>query len=201
MGPIACLMLTLACSAPCLAQGSAEAGQAKAAPCAACHGTDGNSINPLWPSLAEQHAQYTAKQLTAFQEGDRIDVLMSSFAAPLSDQDIADLAAYFETQTLTPKGADPALVETGERIYRSGLPDRGIPACIACHGPAGRGNPLAAYPAVGGQHATYIVNTLRAYSSGTRQSDGDVNLMMRELASSLREEEIQAVASYIQGLQ
>jgi cytochrome c553 len=195
-----CAIAWLAVGGQCLAQGSASAGQSKAAVCAACHGADGNSINPLWPSLAGQHPEYVTRQIMAFKAGHREDVLMASFAAPLSDQDIADLAAYFADQTLTPKGADPALVEPGERLYRAGDAGRGIPACIACHGPAGQGNPLAGYPVVAGQHATYIANTLQAYAAGTRRSDEGVNLMMRDIAAQLSEEEMQAVASYMQGL-
>jgi len=190
----------LAFSGTAAAQGSAAAGQAKAAVCAACHGSDGNSINPLWPSLAGQHASYTARQIAAFKAGERDDALMASFAAPLSDQDVADIAAYFESQTATPRGADPALVDMGERLYRAGVADRGVPACIACHGPAGKGNALAAYPVVSGQHATYVANTLQAYAAGTRRSDGAVNQMMRDIATALTDAEIQAVASYIQGL-
>ncbi|HEY5624657.1 MAG TPA: c-type cytochrome [Gammaproteobacteria bacterium] len=182
------------------AQGSVDAGRAKAASCAACHGADGNSVNPLWPSLAGQHAAYLVRQLEAYQSGDRQDQLMTAFASTLSDEDMQDLAAYFATLPAVQRGADPSLVELGQRIYRSGLPDRGVAACIACHGPAGRGNPLAAYPVVRGQHATYLANTLNAYASGDRQSDGAVNQMMRDIAVSLRTEEIQAVASYMQGL-
>lgn len=201
------IFLTLLCSlalwaqsGQSLAQGSASAGQSKSAVCAACHGPDGNSVNPMWPSLAGQHADYLARQLAAFQAGDRQDALMSSFAAPLSEQDIADLAAFFQNQTLKPKGAEPALVDLGEQLYRSGVADRGLPACIACHGPTGQGNPLAGYPIVAGQHATYIVNTLTAYAAGTRSSDGAMNQMMRDIAAMLSEEEMQAVASYMQGL-
>ena len=194
------MLALLAVGSQCVAQGSASAGQGKAAVCAACHGTDGNSINPLWPSLAGQHAQYVTRQINAFKAGDREDALMSSFAAPLSAQDIADLAAYFETQTAMPRGADPELVALGERMYRAGDETRGIPACIACHGPSGQGNPLAGYPVVSGQHATYIVNTLKAYAAGTRRSDTSVNQMMRDIAAKLSEEEMQSVASYMQGL-
>jgi len=197
---VLCVLAGLAVGGQCLAQGSASAGQSKAAVCAACHGADGNSINPLWPSLAGQHPEYVARQIMAFKAGDRADVLMTSFAAPLSDEDIADLAAYFASQTVAPSGADPDLVELGERVYRAGDAGRGIPACIACHGPAGQGNPLAAYPVVAGQHATYVVNTLRAYAAGTRRSDAAVNLMMRDIAAQLSEDEMQAVASYMQGL-
>ncbi len=197
---LAAVALAFVFSGQSFAQGSAEAGQAKAASCAACHGVDGNSINPLWPSLAGQHPEYTVRQLEAYQSGDREDQLMTTFATSLSDEDIQDLAAYFATLPSIQRGADPALVELGQRIYRSGLPDRGVAACIACHGPAGRGNPLAAFPVVRGQHATYLVNTLNAYAAGDRRSDGGVNQMMRDIAVSLRAEEIQAVSSYMQGL-
>ncbi len=194
------LGLALTCNSPALAQGSAEAGQAKAASCVACHGADGNSVTPEWPSLAGQHPGYIVRQLEAYQSGDREDVLMSAFASTLSTEDMRDLAAYFATLPAVQRGADPDLVELGERIYRSGLPDRGVAACIACHGPAGRGNSLATYPVVRGQHATYVVNTLHAYASGDRRSDGTINQMMRDIAVTLRDDEIQAVASYMQGL-
>jgi cytochrome c553 len=197
---LVCTVALLAASAESLAQGSASAGQSKAAVCAACHGPDGNSINPMWPSLAGQHASYLSHQLTAFQAGDREDVLMSSFAASLSAADIADLAAYFETQMIAPKTADPAQLDLGQSLYRGGIADRGVPACMACHGPDGKGNPLAAYPAVSGQHATYILNTLKAYAAGNRRSDGASNPMMRDIAARLSEAEMQAVASYMQGL-
>ena len=195
--------LALLWSALGLAQGAAgsfAAGQSKSAVCAACHGLDGNSITAEWPSLAGQHAAYVIKQLRAFQSGEREDVLMSSFAASLTEEDMRDLAAYYEAQVIIPGGADPALVALGERIYRSGLPERGVAACIACHGPTGKGNPLAAYPFIQGQHATYTVNTLRAYAAGTRRSDTSVNQMMRTVAARLQEDELQAVASYVQGL-
>ena len=194
------LGLALACNSQTLAQGSAEAGQAKAASCAACHGADGNSVTPEWPSLAGQHSGYIVRQLEAYQSGERQDVLMSDFASTLSAEDMGDLAAYFATLPAVQRGADPDLVELGQRIYRSGLPDRGVAACIACHGPAGRGNSLATYPVVRGQHATYAVNTLRAYASGDRRSDGTINQMMRDIAITLRDDEIQAVANYMQGL-
>ncbi len=183
-----------------VANGSLAAGQSKSAVCAACHGLDGNSITAEWPSLAGQHSAYTINQLLAYQAGAREDVLMTSFAADLSAQDMLDLAAYYQAQTIIPGGADPALVSLGERIYRRGLPDRGVSACIACHGPSGKGNPLAAYPMIQGQHATYVVNTLRAYAAGTRRSDTATNQMMRTVAALLQEGELQAVASYVQGL-
>ncbi len=178
--------------------GSAEAGQAKSVTCAACHGADGNSLNPEWPSLAGQHASYIVSSLQAYQSGGRSNVLMSGQAAPLSAEDIADLAAYFSAQLPAPRTADPALVAAGERLYRGGNRDSSVSACIACHGPAGRGNPGAAYPSIAGQHATYTAVQLRAYRAGERASDP--NQIMRNVAARLTDEEIAAVAAYVQGL-
>lgn len=195
---LACVLLVF--SSQSLAQGSAEAGQAKAVSCGACHGIDGNSLSPAWPNLAGQHASYFIRQLEAYQNGERQDALMTTLASGLSAEDMADLAAYYAALPALQRGADPELVELGQSVYRSGLPDRGVAACIACHGPSGRGNPLASFPVVRGQHATYTVATLHAYATGERRSDGSVNQMMRDIAVSLREDEILAVASYIQGL-
>ncbi len=197
---LASIGLVLVFSSQSLAQGSAEAGQAKAASCGACHGIDGNSVSPAWPNLAGQHASYLIRQLEAYQSGERQDVLMTALASSLSAADIADLAAYYATLPALQRGANAELVELGQRVYRSGLPDRGVAACIACHGPSGRGNPLASFPVVRGQHALYTVTTLHAYATGERRSDGSVSRMMRDIAVSLQEDEIQAVASYIQGL-
>ena len=182
------------------AAGSVEAGRTKSVTCAACHGADGNSVTPDWPMLAGQHANYIVRQLRAFKNGERTDVTMKPFADLLSDQDMLDVAAYFEAQTPTPKGADPALVGLGQQIYRGGVPDRGVAACIACHGPDGSGNPLAAYPRVSGQHSAYVTKQLNAYASGDRRSDVDLNQMMRNVAGQLFEDEIRALASYVQGL-
>lgn len=181
-------------------EGSADAGQAKAATCAACHGVDGNSVNPEWPVLAGQHPAYIARQIQAFKDGERTEVTMKPFADMLSAQDVLDIAAYFAAQTPAPKGADPALVNLGQQIYRGGIPDRGVAACIACHGPGGDGNPLAAYPRIAGQHATYLTKTLTSYRAGERTSDTAVNQMMRNEVALLTDDEIRAVASYLQGL-
>lgn len=193
-------LLATTVSAQEAAQGSAEAGQTKAATCAACHGLDGNSVTPDWPVLAGQHPNYIVRQINAFKNGDRTNVTMKPFADMLSEQDVLDVAAYFASQTPAPKGADPALVGLGQQIYRGGLPDRGVAACIACHGPAGDGNPLAAYPRIAGQHAAYVTSTLKAYAAGERRSDTDLNQMMRNTAALLREDEMRALASYVQGL-
>ena len=182
-------------------EGSAEAGQAKSTVCAACHGADGNSaVQPIWPSLAGQHPKYFERQIAAYRAGERSDAGMQQFAQMLSDEDTRDIAAYYAAQTLTPKGADPELVDRGENIYLGGIPERGIAACIACHGPNGNGNPLAGYPRVSHQHAPYLAATLRDYRSGARQSDSSLNQMMRNVAELLLDNEIEALASYMQGL-
>jgi cytochrome c553 len=180
------------------AEGSADAGKAKAAVCAACHGVDGNSLNPEWPSLAGQHETYIVGSLKAFKAGSRKNVLMAGQVAALSEQDMQDLAAYFSTQRRQNKTADPKLVTSGERLYRGGNKETGAAACIACHGPTGRGNLPAGYPAIGAQHATYTVAQLKAYRSGERASDP--NQMMRNVAARLTDSEIESVASYVQGL-
>ena len=183
-----------------LVDGSADAGQRKSVTCGACHGPDGNSVNPMWPSLAGQHAQYVYKQLQAFKNGTRKDVLMSGQAMMLSDDDMRDLAVYFEGQTAAAKAvADPSTVDKGERLYRGGDSESDVSACLACHGPTGRGNPAASYPSIHGQYATYTAKQLRDYASGTRVSDGPTRVM-RDISKRLSEEDIQAVASYIQGL-
>src|SRR5512134_1958525 len=167
------------------ADGSVEAGRTKSMTCAACHGVDGNSVTPDWPMLAGQHASYIVRQLRAFKNGERTDVTMKPFADMLSDQEMLDVAAYFAAQTPTPKGADPALVSLGQQIYRGGVPARAIAACIACHGPDGSGNPLASYPRVSGQHATYVTKQLNAYRAGDRTSDVEFDQMMRNVARTL----------------
>jgi len=193
--------LTLLLPAFAIAEGDPDKGQDKALTCSACHGQDGNSINPEWPNLAGQHEKYIVKALRSYKDGTRDVVLMASQVANLSEQDMEDVAAYFSSQTLARQTADPALVKQGERIYRGGDVDRGISACIACHGPSGRGNRAAGYPALAGQHATYTANQLLAYRANKRQTDADVDQVMRNVSALLSEAEIKAVASYIQGLQ
>jgi cytochrome c553 len=179
--------------------GSAEKGQAKAAPCVACHGVNGNSVNPEWPNLAGQHESYIKRQLAAFKSDARQNPLMTPMAKPLSDEDIADLGAFFASQSLTGNlEADAAKVSLGEKLYRGGDAQRGVPACAACHGPQGNGNPAAGYAQIRGQHATYTGAQLKAYRSGTRQTDP--NQMMRNAAANMTDEQIDAVAAYIQGL-
>ena len=192
------LVAALGWTSTALAAGSKEAGLAKAATCSACHGMDGNSLNPEWPNLAGQGEAYIVRQLKAFHAGQRQNVLMSPMAAILSDADMADLAAYFSSQTVRGGEADPSKFKAGQRVYRSGKVAEQVMACAGCHGPDGRGNAPAGFPAVHGQHATYVAAQLRAYKSGARTTDP--NQMMRSIAASLSEEEIDAVASFIQGL-
>ena len=180
------------------AQGSADAGKNKSATCAACHGADGNSVNPEWPTLAGQHPNYVVKQLKAFQKGHRDNVLMTSQAASLSEEDMQDLAAYYASQTPTGREADANQVSLGETIYRGGSKDTHVTACIACHGPSGQGNLPAGYPVIAGQHAKYLETQLHAYADGKRKSDP--NQMMRNIAKVMSDEQIAAVSSYMQGL-
>lgn len=182
--------------------GDAEKGQALSGTCAACHGMDGNSVNPIWPSLAGQHEGYLARQIKLFKSGDRVNAMMAPMVAGLSDQDIEDLAAYFASQTNKLKAANPDLVELGQKIYQGGDKERNIPACMSCHGPTGQGNPVSGYPVVASQHAEYTAIQLRAYKEGrTVPNKDDVNgQVMADVAKYLTEEEIVAVSSYLQGL-
>jgi cytochrome c553 len=187
-------------NADTLLEGSAEAGQARSVTCAACHGPNGNSANPGWPSLAGQNAPYILKQLEAYKSGSRTDPLMTGQAMPLSEQEMRDLAVYYAGQTVAPKVvAAQESLNKGEALYQGGDSENQVAACLACHGPTGRGNPAAAYPMLKGQHATYTAAQLRNYANGQRKSDGPTRVM-REIAAQLEEDDIVAVASYIQGL-
>jgi cytochrome c553 len=181
--------------------GDAQAGKNKSAICAACHGPEGNSNpeTPMWPKLAGQHENYIVRQLHAFQAGDRADPSMTPMAAPLSPQDIADLAAYFSSQTRQIGQANPQTLEQGQDIYRGGNKKTGLPACMGCHGPAGSGNPMANYPSLSGQQVDYVKKQLADYKSGARKGQGTV-IIMQGVAAKISPEEMQAVADYIAGL-
>lgn len=186
---------------PAFAAGDATAGQAKSAICAACHGADGNSVVPNWPKIAGQHEQYLVRQVALIRSGARAVPEMVGIAAGLTDQDIADLAAWFASQQSAGGVADETKLALGERIYRAGNAGSGVPACMACHGPAGEGNPLAVYPAVAGQHAVYTANLLTRYRAGENWGENDAaSQVMNGVAAGLSDDEIAAVASYIQGL-
>jgi cytochrome c553 len=210
--PAAAEVATLADDSTPAAPGNAEAGQGKAAVCAACHGLDGNSADPQYPKLAGQHERYTARHLRLFKSGERENAIMLGFAATLSRQDMRDIGAYYATQKVRAGVADESLIDSGEhagqpyykvgeQLYRGGDLERGIPACTACHGPAGGGNPGPAYPLLAGQHAGYTATQLKAFRAGTVYGRGDnANLVMAGVAGALTDEEIQALATYIEGL-
>lgn len=180
--------------------GDAAAGAKKAGSCVACHGADGNSNNPVWPKIAGQGAKYLYQSLKAYKSGDRKNALMAGQMAPLSDADLRNLAAHYAAGTQTPGVGSEDAVEVAQPLYRAGDAERGIPACLACHGPSGTGNPAAAYPRIGGQHAEYTAIALKAYRNGER-SAGAAGQMMTAVAQELTDDEISALASYIAGLQ
>ncbi|HUR40488.1 MAG TPA: c-type cytochrome [Verrucomicrobiae bacterium] len=181
--------------------GNAEAGAAKAATCVACHGPGGNSANPEWPKLAGQHARYISEQLKYFKSGDRKNPVMNAQAQPLSEQDMKDLAAYFSQQKAKPGVGSPDAVKVAEKLYRAGDASRGVPACLACHGPQGNGNAGAGYPRIGGQHAKYTAGALRQLRGLAGAPIPNANLQaMATIAARLTDAEIEALASYINGL-
>jgi cytochrome c553 len=188
------------------AHGTVQAGATKAAVCSACHGPNGNSANPEWPRLAGQSAVYIAQQLRLFRSGTRENLIMKPLAAGLSDQDISDLAVYYQAQTVAGLEADPSFWKAGSNLYRRGDKAREIPACIACHGPVGRGNIVGGYPALRAQQSVYVVKQLNDYASGARYtgtniSSADPNsVMMLTIAKRLTPEDIRNVASYVQGM-
>jgi cytochrome c553 len=183
-----------------LVGGSAEAGKANSVTCTACHGAEGNSSSPMWPNLAGQNAPYLLAQLRAFKEGSRSDPLMTSQAMLLSDEEMADLAVYFESLPGAVQAvADASQLDRGQSLYRGGNLEEKTSACLACHGPSGRGNPAAKYPALRGQHATYTAKQLNDYANAARTSDGKTRIM-QDIAARLSKQDIAALSSYVQGL-
>lgn len=195
--------------------GDVQRGQQLAGTCAACHGLDGNSTDPQYPRLAGMPERYAAQQLALFKSRERqsgMAAVMYPFADALTGQDMRDLGAYFQTQKAgagiaddTPITAGPyagkRFYEVGQQLYRAGDASRGIPACMACHGPAGQGNPGPAYPALAGQTAPYAKRRLEEYRTGTTVARDYRNFqIMASIAKPLTDEEIGAIASYLQGL-
>ncbi len=195
--------------------GDAKAGATKAGACAACHGLDGNPADPQYPRLAGQNERYVARQLALFKSGERnsgMAAIMQPFAAPLSAQDMRDLGAYFATQNGGAGVADDGVIatgphakmkffEVGEKLFRGGDATRAIPACMACHGPAGAGNPGPPYPRLAGQQSSYVARRLQEFRTGTtNQRDGHLFAIMATVTKPLGDEEIQSLASYLQGL-
>ncbi|MBQ0731036.1 MAG: cytochrome c4 [Oleispira antarctica] len=178
--------------------GDAVAGKSKAATCGACHGADGNSLAPNFPKIAGQGERYLVKQITEIKNGDRQVPEMMGFVLGLSETDIADIAAYYSSQTAGGGAADPALVEAGKRIFLGGNEATGVPACIACHSADGKGMEAAGFPRIAGQHAAYTEKQLKDFYSAKRTNDA--SNVMRDIASRMHMDEIKAVSSYIQGL-
>ncbi len=192
--------------------GNAQRGEAAAVTCAACHGADGNSVIPMYPSLAGQHEDYIARQLALYKSGERDNAIMLGFSSMLSAQDMRDLGAFYAKQVPRPGVADETLItegpnagkkfyEIGKRLFRSGDASRGIPSCAACHGPTGTGVPGPGWPRLASQHAEYTALTLRDFRDGEVWGKGDnANAIMAAVARNLTDEEIDSLASYLQGL-
>lgn len=167
--------------------------------CVACHGPDGNSSNPLWPNIAGQHSGYLKKQLYDFKLGkSRNAPTMSAIVSTLTDQDITELAAYYAKQPLAEGRVPKKYLSRGEQLYRGGDTDKHISACIACHGPRGTGNAQAGFPLLSGQHALYTIQQLQAFRDKNRQND--LNEIMRDISVRMNDDDMKAVAYYIQGL-
>jgi cytochrome c553 len=195
--------------------GDAKAGAMKAGACAACHGLDGNPTDAQYPRLAGMPERYVAEQLALFKGGQRttgMAAVMMPMAAPLSAQDMRDLGAYFSQQAAGAGIADDTLVadgpykgmkfyQAGEQLFRGGDPVRGIPACMACHGPTGAGNPGPAYPHVAGQQEAYVARRLQEYRDGVPGLEDQHGFqIMSTVAKKLSDEQIQSLATYLQGL-
>ena len=179
--------------------GDAAAGQSKTAVCGACHNPDGNSLAPNFPKLAGQGDKYLLKQLNDIKGGKRTVLEMTGMLTAFSDQDLADIAAYFSSQKGSVGAADPKLVKRGEELFRGGDLSKGLPACTGCHSPNGAGIAAAGFPHLGGQHASYVAKQLTAFREGERTNDGDA-MAMRSIAAKLSNKDIEALSSYIQGL-
>lgn len=202
------LLATVVAVPTAMAAGNVQAGKSKAAACAACHGPDGNSPSGQYPNLAGQGAPYLVKQLQDFKSGARDNAIMKGMAANLSEQDMQDLAAYFSQQKVHTGQADPKLVEQGEKLFRGGDLDKGVPACSGCHNPAGQGADAARFPALAGQHAQYVEAQLKAFRAVGRgdlgdnviKRNNDPGKMMEMIAAKLSDQQIKAVASFVSGL-
>ena len=176
----------------------ADAGKAKSATCVACHGVDGNSPMQQYPKIAGQVPGYIADQLAKFKSGERSGMVMAGIVATLSEQDMADMDAWYSSQSMTVDSIPADQEEdarAGEAIFRGGIAEYNVPSCMGCHGPSGSGIPPA-YPRLGGQHAMYIETELKAYKSGEREHP-----IMQSIAFVLTERQIEQLALYLSALQ
>ncbi len=187
-----------------VAKGDATRGQAVASTvCVACHGADGNSPVSANPKLAGQHSEYLFKQMKNFKAADgkppeRVSAVMNGMIAAYDEGQMRDLAAYFSAQTQKGEMAkNRETIELGQKLYRGGDQNKGLPACAACHGPTGSGIP-AQFPRIGGQFADYTEAQLKGFREGVRANDP--NKMMRMVAIKMTDAEIKAVSDYIAGL-
>ncbi|NWN90087.1 cytochrome c4 [Marinobacter adhaerens] len=180
--------------------GDPEAGEQNAVACQACHGQGGSApIMGAYPKISGLGEKYLYDQLVAIQDDSRSIPEMAGQLTGKSDQELQDLAAYFAQQEITVNQADPDLVDKGEAVYRGGNMATGVPACASCHNPQGKGNEPAGYPHLGGQNAEYIAKQLKAYRDGTRDNSANAEIMM-DVSARLSDAEIEAVSSYISGL-
>lgn len=179
--------------------GNVEKGKQLSASCAGCHGADGNSMAPTFPKLAGLGERYIVKQLKDFKSGARNNPIMLGMVAGLNEEQMADLGAYYSAQKASNGAVAKDKVELGERIFKAGNAATGVPACLACHGPAGAGVAAAGFPRLAGQHADYIKAQLNAFQDDVRTNDGD-SKMMRDIAGRMSKKEIEAVSAYVQGL-
>ncbi len=180
--------------------GDAKAGEGKAAVCAACHAADGNSAIAMYPKLAGQNEAYIARQLAQFKSGQRDNPIMAPFVVDLTPQDMADIGAFYADKLPSPSEADEAYVARAQQIYRGGDAKLGVPACMACHGPDGRGMAGSAYPQLAGQWADYVQAKMTEWRNGTSWGDDAHASIMPEIVKRLSEQDIAALASYAQGL-
>jgi len=194
----AIILSYVAIALPAMAAGDIDAGQVKSVDCIECHGPGGNSTKPMFPKLAGQGEGYLFKQLMDFASGAREGIFMAGIVSDLSEQDMADMAAYFASTSHTPGAVSDVLLEQGQKLYRGGNKETGVPACMACHGPSGAGIPAAKWPSLSGQHIAYTEAQLADFANGSRHND--MNGMMRDIAAKMSKAERQAVSAYISGL-
>jgi len=194
-------VLLLVNSLQAVAEGDAAVGESKAGICAACHGADGNSTVPQWPKLAGQHADYLERQFTLIKSGARPVPEMAGIVGLISEDDINNIAAWYASNTRKGGIAQEALVASGKKLWQAGNAKNSVPACMACHGPAGEGIPFVGFPALAGQHSAYVASMLKRYRAGENWGEKDAkSQIMNGVAERLSDSEIEAVASYIEGL-